>query len=298
MGQIEDLRVFVSIVENGGIARAAEVLGIAKSAVSRRLGQLEDRYGVHLIDRQPRTWVVTRAGQELYQRASVTVADVDELQADFVHSAQSLSGPLSISIGREFGLSFLKPTLFSFMEAHPQIDLTIDFDDRIVDLESENYDLGVRMTSGDMVGLVSHPIAVTRHGLFASPSYAAKNGLPQTPRDLTKHPLLHYGSARRARWEFLCDGKKRYVEFRPALNSNNGSFLLDATQKGKGLARLPDFLVSTAVHNGDLVPVLPGFEFETFNVQVVYRADKRLNKRMRMLIDALQQSCAVLNENR
>jgi DNA-binding transcriptional LysR family regulator len=110
--------------------------------------------------------------------------------------------------------------------------------------------------------------------------------------------LLHYGSARRARWEFLCDGKKRYVEFQPALNSNNGPFLLDATQKGNGLARLPDFLVSTALHNGDLVPVLPGFEFETFNVQVVYRASRRLNKRMRVLIDALQQGCAVLNENR
>jgi DNA-binding transcriptional LysR family regulator len=73
--------------------------------------------------------------------------------------------------------------------------------------------------------------------------------------------------------------------------------LLDATQKGKGLARLPDFLVSTAVHNGDLVPVLPGCEFETFNVQVVYRANRRLNKRMRVLIDALQQSCDALNEN-
>jgi DNA-binding transcriptional LysR family regulator len=61
---------------------------------------------------------------------------------------------------------------------------------------------------------------------------------------------------------------------------------------------LPDFLVSKAVHNGYLVPVLPGFEFETFNVQVVYRANRRLNKRMRVLIDALQQGCTVLNENR
>ena len=94
------------------------------------------------------------------------------------------------------------------MKAHPQINLTVDFDDRIVDLESENYDLGVRMTSGDIAGHVNHPLAVTRHGLFASLAYAAKNGLPQQLCDLTKHPLLHYGSARRARWKFLCDGKK------------------------------------------------------------------------------------------
>ncbi|WP_424969697.1 LysR family transcriptional regulator [Dinoroseobacter sp. S76] len=294
MGQIEDLRMFVTVVDSGGIARAADVLGIAKSAVSRRLSQLEDRYGMRLIDRQPRTWEVTTAGQELYQRASLMVADAEDLDADFMHAAHSLRGPLRVSVAREFGLSFLKPTLFAFLKAHPQIDMTLDFDDRMADLENENYDLGVRIASDDLDGLVHLPLGVTRHGLFASPGYAAEHGLPETLSDLPKHALLHYGSARRARWEFLREGKTQAVTFQPALNSNNGPFLLDAAAQGLGIIKLPDFMVAEARRAGVVIPVLAQSEMPDFRIQVVYPAGRRINKRMRALIDALQAGCRVL----
>ena len=126
MGQIEDLRLFLKTVDSGGIARAADEMGIAKSAVSRRLARLEERYGVRLIDRQPRVWEVTSAGQELYQRATSMVADADDLDADFLHLGHAPKGPLSITVAREFGLTFLKSTLFQFSQNHPQIDLLID----------------------------------------------------------------------------------------------------------------------------------------------------------------------------
>ncbi|WP_284166058.1 LysR family transcriptional regulator [Frigidibacter sp. SD6-1] len=167
MGQIEDLRLFVKTVDSGGIARAAKEMGIAKSAVSRRLAQLEERYGVRLIDRQPRVWVITTAGQELYQRAVPIVAHADDLDADFLHVGHAPRGPLSISIAREFGLTFLKPILFQFAEDHPQIDLVIDFDDRTVDLDAENYDLAVRVTASEMKGFNCHRIGTTRHGVVA-----------------------------------------------------------------------------------------------------------------------------------
>ncbi len=295
MGQIEDLRLFVAIVDQGSIGRAADVLGIAKSAVSRRLSQLEDRYDMRLIDRQPRTWDVTTAGQELYQRASTMVADADDLDEDFKQTSQSFSGPLSVTIAREFGLSFLKPMLFAFMKAHPQIDLTVDFDDRTVDLENENYDLGVRIAAEESSSLTAHPLGKTRHGLFATPSYARENGLPGSLGELTKHPLLHYGSARRARWEFSCDGKKQQVTFLPALNSNNGPFLLDAALNDFGIVRLPDFVVSEAVKDGKLIPVLPENQIAAFSIQVVYGTKRRLNRRMHAFINALRKSCIALN---
>lgn len=297
MGQIEDLRMFVAVADGGGVARAAKVLGIAKSAVSRRLGQLEERYDMRLIDRQPGKWEVTAAGQELYQRASAIVTDVGDLDADFMHTSQSLSGPLSITVAREFGLSFLKQTLFAFMNAHPEIVLTVDFDGRIVDLENENYDLAVRITSGDLPGLERHTIGTACHGLFAGNSYVQKNGQPRALSDLMKHPLLHYGTARRARWEFLCGGKKHQFEFQPALNSNDGTFLLDAALNGKGITRLPDFMCSRAVENGDLVRVLPEYQIAEYSIQIVHRANRRLNKRMRALIEALRVSCAGLGSS-
>lgn len=294
MGQIEDLRLFVKTVDSGGIARAAEEMGIAKSAVSRRLAQLEDRYGVRLIDRQPRVWEVTIAGQELYQRASSMVADADDLDADFKHTRHALKGPIKVSIAHEFGLAFLKPVLLNFVQRYPDIDLTVDFDDRTVDLERENYDMAVRITENDQAGLIEIPLGVSRHALFASSDYLTRNGIPERLEDICQHPLLYFGSARRAHWTFLVDGKARIIDFQPALNSNNGPFLLQAAVDGLGIARLPDFIVGDAVTNGQLTPVVPQAQVAPWGIRLVYSANRRLNKRMRAFIVTLQSECETL----
>lgn len=294
MGQIEDLKLFVTVVDSGGIARAAERLNIAKSAVSRRLAQLEERFSVRLIDRQPRTWEITTAGQELYQRAAQMVADADELDADFKQETQSLVGPLSVSIAREFGLSFLTPVLLEFIEQHPEIELTLDFDDRTVDLERKNFDMAVRVTGGELAGLVGVPLGKSRHGLYASPHYLAAHGRPENLEDLSKHQLLHYGDARRATWEFFCEGKKRNIQFQPVLNSNTGTFLLDAALSGMGIARLPDFIMEKTGEASGLEAVLPQCEIEEWSINLVYSEKRRLNKRMRAFIAALQRHCATL----
>lgn len=294
MGQIEDLRLFVAVVDSGGIARAAEVLGIAKSAVSRRLSQLEERYEVRLIDRQPRNWEVTSAGHELFQRASRMVSDADDLDADFMHVSHSLKGPLSVTIAREFGLTFLRPTLMDFMKTHPEIDLTFDFDERTTDLDSENYDMAVRVTQGNLSGLTSHKIGVTRHGLFASASYAKKHGLPESLCELKAHPLLNYGAARRAKWEFVLGGKQRSIEFQPALNSNSAPFLVDAALNDFGITRLPVCFVAQEVREGALVPVMTDHEIAAYGIYIVYSANRRLNKRMRAFKEVLERDCAPL----
>lgn len=296
MGQIEDLRLFVTVVNKGGIAKAADELNIAKSAVSRRLGQMEERYGIRLIDRQPRVWEITPAGRELYQRGMRMVSEADELDADFIQSTQSLKGPLKVSIAREFGLSFLRPTIFSFMDNHPEIDLTVDFDDRYVDLENENYDLAVRIMAGEPNGMIHQQIGTTRHGLFASPTYLEKRGEPIDLSELKTHALLHYGSARRAKWEFSCDSKRRAIEFQPALNSNNGPFLIDAALRDLGIIRLPDFVVSDFVTAGQLVPVLPNCEMAELVIYVIHTTNRRLNRRMRAFMETMENGCASLSK--
>lgn len=291
MGQIEDLRLFVSVVEAGGIARAADQMNIAKSAVSRRLAQLEDRYGVRLINRQPRVWEVTSAGQELYQRALRMVADAEELDADFSPAQRSLAGPLKVSVPREFGHLQLGPFLVRFVTDHPEIDLTVDFDDRLVDLDRENYDLAVRITQAGLPGLIDRRIGSSRYGLFASRGYAEQHGLPTTLKALSARPLLHHGTARRAQWQFRCEGKPASIDFSPALNSNSGRFLLDAAMTGFGIARLPDFILAGAPRSDDLVPVLPNIEIPDLGIFVAYSENRRLNQRMRALIEILARSC-------
>ena len=123
MGQIEDLKLFASIVEQKGVSRAAEKLNIAKSAVSRRLSLLEERFETTLIDRLSGTWQLTDAGNELYQRATQLIGDMEDLEADFGSSNQSIEGPLFISVSQEFGHTLLKQPLLEFARKYPQIQL-------------------------------------------------------------------------------------------------------------------------------------------------------------------------------
>lgn len=293
MGQFEDLKLFVTVVDQGSIAKAAKALRIAKSAVSRRLAQLEGRYDMRLIDRQPGTWRVTDAGKELYQRANPMLAEAEDLDTDFTQTARNLSGPLRVTIAHEFGMTFLKPMLFKFAKDHPEIELAVDFEDRTIDLERDNYDLAIRISSQDPSGPSDVKIGETWHGLFASPDYLSAHGTPDEPRDLQDHALLHYGPNRRAIWAFTFAGKPFKLEFKPDLNSNTGKFLKDAAVEGMGIIRMPGFVVRQDVEANRLLPVLRGAEFEGFGIHLIHAPNRRLNKRMRAFSQAVQNQCAV-----
>ncbi|MCV6591315.1 MAG: LysR family transcriptional regulator [Silicimonas sp.] len=294
MGQIEDLKLFVTVVDQGSIARAAAALGIAKSAVSRRLAQLEQRYDLRLIDRDPGRWEVTDAGRELYRRAEPMLAEADDLDNDFTPAARDPGGPLRVTIAREFGMSFLRPMLFDFARTHPEIALTLDFDDRTVDLERENYDLAIRITAGGAEPASQLHLGTTRHGLFASPAYLDRVGAIHGPSDLRGRALLHYGASRRPTWVFHHGGKRVDFAFKPRLNSNTGAFLIDAATRGVGIVRLPDFVAHEAVRDGALVPVLAEATFPAFGIHLIHAPNRRLNRRMRAFIEAVKHQCGAI----
>jgi DNA-binding transcriptional LysR family regulator len=291
MGRIEDLKLFVFVVESGSISKAANKLRIAKSAVSRRLGLLEERYGTCLIDRVPGVWEVTETGHELYQRATRVVGDADEIEDDFANVPADLTGPLHLSVPRDFGITFLKNVLIAFKERHPEIQLAVDFDDRTVDLARENYDFTIRITPALARGVSGTRIGTVQHRLFASPEYVQAYSLPQSLEELRGHPLLHFRTARRAVWDFVTDkGKPLSFEFQPFLNSNSGVFLLEATLKGLGIVRLPDFVASEAQAAGRLVPVLTGIAIPELRIYLVHAENRRLNRRMRLFAEEIKQA--------
>lgn len=286
MGQIEDLRLFMLIVESSSISKAADKLRIAKSAVSRRLNLLEERYGTRLIDRTPGVWTVTATGRELYQRAVRVVGDIDDIEGDFGSSPRNLAGPLSVSVPREFGLSFLNSSLIAFKQKHPEIKLTVDFDDRKVDLARENYDFAIRISSEKDVDESATKMGGMQHLLLASSEYLETNSKPTSLEDLHKHRLLYFGNARRASWDFVSEnGKPIIFEFQPFLNSNSGVFLLEAARGGMGIARLPDFVAAGAMAAGDLVSVLADIDVPEWGIYLVHAEDRRLNPRMRLFAE-------------
>tara|TARA_R110002094_G_C4917053_1_gene211337 strand:+ start:484 stop:1479 length:996 start_codon:yes stop_codon:yes gene_type:complete len=292
LGQVEDLRLFVLIVESGSISKAADKLNIAKSAVSRRLALLEERYETKLIDRSPGHWDITETGRELHQRAIRLVGEMDEIEEDFVNASADLTGPLSVSVPRDFGINFLDDALIAFKSRYPDIQLTVDFEDRAVDLARENYDFAIRIAPEAEGEFSAIRIGAVHHCLFASPKYLEEHPEPHTLDDLRQHQLFYFGTARRAIWEFMTDkGQLQSFGFQPFLNSNSGVFLLDATLKGLGICRLPDFITSDALAAGDLVQVLSNVAVPEWGIYLVHEDGRRLNRRMRLFSEDIKQAC-------
>jgi DNA-binding transcriptional LysR family regulator len=283
LGQIENLRLFAHVVEQRSISKAAGKLGIAKSAVSRRLSLLEERFGVGLIDRAPGVWQVTEAGRELYQRALPVIGDVDDIESDFSEAGRKLAGPLSISVPRDFGLAYLETALIEFKLRYPEVQLIADFDDRQIDLSREDYDFAIRITAMLESDVVAKHLGTVRRQFYGSPTYVAQHGMPTQPNDLRTHAVLGYGMSPRKRVT-LIDAAENIatVEYQVALNTNSGVFMREAALRGLGLTALPDFLAASAVERGDLVVVLEGWRLPDAGIYLVHSESRRLNRRMRL----------------
>ncbi len=194
MGQLEDITVFIRIVDAGGISRAAEQLGTAKSAVSRRLVDLETRLGVRLINRTTRTSSLTDAGRSYYERVIKIVDDITELNALTEDSNLALEGTIKLAAPLSFGLCHLSPAISAFVKQYPQLSINVDFSDRQLDLVEEGLDLAFRIAYLKDSSLIARKISQIRMLLCASPNYLNQHGIPKTPNDLTNHQLLHYNS--------------------------------------------------------------------------------------------------------
>ena len=289
MGQMEDLKLYVQVVEQGSISKAASILRIAKSAVSRRISILEERYSSVLIDRTPGKWEITKVGLDLYQRSRALVAEFEEVNEDFTSLHAQISGPLNISIPRDFGLNYLRQKLFEFQGKYPNIKLSIDFDDRFVDLETENYDFAVRITAQTDTKYISKRIGAIRRYLCASPEYLSLNGTPQNLEDLQAHSLLHYGNTKRGNWTFqTSDRKEKSIKFSPTISSNSGQFLGEAALNNIGISMLPDFIADKYIDTGQLKTILPQYSLSPYEIYLTHLGSRRLNRRMRAFSSALE----------
>ena len=288
MGQLEDLRAFVQIVEHESIGKAAEAAGIAKSAMSRRLRLLEERMQSVLIVRTTRRWALTEAGRQYHERGLGIVQAYDEFESDVRDEVREPKGEIRLSVPLYFGKATLTSPLLDFATRYPEVRLNIDFTDRMVDVIGEHYDLVVRVSSLADSSLIARKLCETRHVLCASPEHLASAPAIVTPEDLRSHRLLTYGPSRRFKWSFGdTGGKELSVSLTASMNSFDGGFLVDAAERALGVVRLPDFMVREPLAAGRLVRVLERYELEPRGVFVVYPTSRYLPQRTRALVDFL-----------
>ncbi|SEH14477.1 transcriptional regulator, LysR family [Sphingopyxis sp. YR583] len=255
MIRIEGIAAFVATVEHGSISGAARQLRLSKSVVSERLAELERSLGSALLHRTTRKLSLTEDGSAFLPRAQRITRDVIEAAADIAERRGTLAGALRIAAPVTFGHMHLGPALYPFLKSHPEIQLTLDLDDRRIDVASSGHDAIIRQGVIDDTRLVVWKLAKSRRILVSSADYLAEHGTPTCFEDLRHHRGIFYTNRGASDWHFRTANGPVTVQAKQALGVNNGDMIRDAVAAGLGIAMLPAFIAGPAIRAGKLVAI-------------------------------------------
>lgn len=290
MMKIEGIVAFVTIAEAGSISEAARRLRLSKSVVSDRLAEMERSLGATLLHRTTRKLTLTEDGSAFLERATRIVREVEDAASDMAERRGTLAGPLRIAAPVTFGRMHLGPALYPFLAEHPDIELSLDLDDRRVDPASDGYDAIIRHGAIADSRLVAWKLAKSRRVLTASPDYLARNGTPSSLAELDGHRGIFYTNRGVADWRFQGPNGAVLVRARFGLRVNNGDMIRDAATAGLGIALLPTFIAGPAVSAGTLTAIDVGCAPDTEFIYMAHPEGRRPSAKLRAVADHLKKA--------
>jgi DNA-binding transcriptional LysR family regulator len=288
--KLEGIATFVTVAESGSLSEAARRMRVSRSVVSERLVELERSLGANLLQRSTRKVSLTEDGAAFLARAVRIVRDVQEAAADLAERRGQLSGPLRIAAPVTFGRMHLGPALYPFLAKHPDIQLTLELDDRRVDAASDGFDAVIRHGPIADTYLVAWQLAASRRVLVAAPAYLDRHGAPRSPEELEGHRGIFYMHRGGADWRFAQQGETRIVRGRPCMVLNNGDMMRDAAIAGLGIALLPIFIVSAALKAGTLRVIDVGVEAELEYIYMAHADGQHPSAKLRALAAWLREA--------
>ncbi|MRI35138.1 LysR family transcriptional regulator [Endozoicomonas sp. OPT23] len=286
MNQFGALAIFVAVVESNGFAAAARKLGLSKSAVSKRITQLEEHLGVQLLHRSTRKLSLTEAGERYLSRAIEALNAAQEAEDSVFELQGSPKGQLKISVPMSFGRLHIAPLVPEFLSNYPGISINMVMEDRVMDLVGEGFDLAIRGGKLADSSLIARKIAPCHNLLVATPAYLKKHGTPETVSDLHDHNCLHYVYSKDSS-EWVLMGRDETVSIQTTGNFlvNNSEALMTAILGNCGIGRLTTFTASEYLKSGELVQVLPDYRLPQQTMYAVYPERKHLPAKVRAFID-------------
>ena len=245
MGNVDlnDIRLFVAVVQAGSFSKAADLVNIPKSRLSRRISRLEADLGITLMDRSKRGVLLKEVGEQFYLRAQEMMQAAQTAVNSVQGKRDTPSGLLRLSVSTEVGRGFLMLHLAEYMRRYPDVWLEIEINNKKVNMIQDGIDIALRLglPAGDNV--VARKLTDIELGLFAVESYLQRMGYPRSPHELHGHVLLNkYDSPE---WRFTCKQHCVYIQGNNKLNSNDANLLGQMVAEGVGIALLPEWEVDT-----------------------------------------------------
>lgn len=290
MGRIEDLEVFVAVVELGSLTAAANRLSRPLQTVSRSLATLEDDVGVELVHRTTRRSSPSEAGEIFYRRVKPAIDEIREARLEAARRRLEPSGVLRIGAPALFAPRFLMPIVAEYMRQYKEVEVELDLSDAFVDLVGGGLDMVVRI--GDLAdsSLTGKRLGGLRRVVFGAPSYLAARGRPKHPHDLKHHDCVtRLGDDRQGTWMLTIDGKSRGIKVGGPLRVNAMAAIYAAVGEGLGLGYSPLWQIEHLIADGRVEVVLEEFEPAPVPLHILWREGRVPTAKVRTFIDLLSK---------
>lgn len=287
------IRVFIQTVDSGSFSKTGAVLSMAPSSIARNIDNLESELGVRLFKRSTRKLLLTEDGQQFLDGATKLLSEADDLIASMHQMNMEPEGVLKISVFGSFGRQCISPILPEFLQRYPKVKVEINLDNQLIDLNSENIDIGIRIGRPSDSCLHARMLLTNHTLLCASPDYLAKNGTPKRPEDLINHNCLLLDNDRqRTYWYFRKNKQNLKIPVRGNLSSKGGTPLLEAAIYGGGIVQMSSWMMTNLIKEGKVVVCLPDWqpslsEDSSGEIYAVYHGSTYPRPALRAFIDFL-----------
>jgi DNA-binding transcriptional LysR family regulator len=293
MDHFKQISTFVDVAAKGSLSAAARAEGIAPAMIGRRLDALEERLGVKLLQRSTRKIALTNEGMAFLEDCQKILTDLENAEAAVSERSAHASGHLLISAPAGFGRQHVAPLIPSFLAEHRDLQVTLNLNDRVVDLIGEGIDVAIRIAALSDSNLIGVKLADNKRVVVAAPSYIKRHGKPESLDDLAKHNCLPISSeGSQPGWTFRQNGKNVVLKVTGNMVCNDGAVLHEWALAGKGLAWRSMWEVGTAIESGALVTVLDEFAAPGNDIYAVFAQRRHLPLRIRAFVDFLRQAYA------
>lgn len=286
--QTLDLTLFDRIVATGSMSAAARELDLSLAVVSKRLGLLEQRLGVRLLNRTTRKQALTEEGQLFHGCCQRILAEIEETERLMSRQAGTVGGLLRVSAPRAFGRRQLAPLLVAFRALHPAVKVQLELTDAYVDLVAQGIDVAIRVGTLPDSTLVAQELAPSYRVLVASPDYLARHGTPSQVGDLLQHDCILYGHALHGDWRFQWQGETLRVQVSGSYVVDDGDTAHELALHGAGITLKSIWDVGDDIDAGRLVRVLPQLDMPASPLHAVYPHSRHLAPRTRAFVAFLR----------
>ncbi len=277
MDMLSAMRIFIRVVERGGLSAAARDLGLGQPTVSERVDKLEKHLGASLLYRTTRSVQATDAGVRFYEHAKRVLEAAEEAEASVASAEASLTGTFRIAAPHGLGEMTLPRLLIEFQTRHPRLAIDLTLNDRFVDPVTEGVDLSIRIGEIGSGNFIARRLGTVRRLLLAAPGYIKRHGLPSEPAELATHPFIRIAGLAADERLHLTDpgGIPVEVPIRTLWRVNHWKPLVEALLAEKGIGALHAIVCGDEIAEERLVPILPSYQFKGMDVHAIFPPGRR-----------------------